>query len=145
MGDTGSLSIGILLAYLLIRYTMTIPTEAGITITSPNPLIMFSVIIVPCFDAVSVATGRIRRGLNPFKPDRSHLHHKFMQIGYSSHLSLVIIISMSVIFIAMNFSFIHFLQIKWILLTDVVIYILIHFWLGRKIKMIEKRTIRSKN
>ena len=141
MGDTGSLAIGMLLAYLLIRYTMTISSETGFLIVFPNPLIMFSVIIVPCFDAVSVAVGRIRRGLNPFKPDRSHLHHKFMRIGFSSHLSLIIILSMSVIFIAMNFVLVRFLQIKWILLIDVIIYLLIHIWLGRKLKIAEKQTI----
>jgi len=100
---------------------------------------MFSIIIVPCFDAVSVAIGRIRRGLNPFKPDRSHLHHKFMRIGFSSHLSLVTILSISAIFIVMNFGLIRFLQIKWILLIDVVIYALIHLWLGYKLKIVEKQ------
>jgi len=139
MGDTGSLAIGMLLAYLLVRYTMSIPTEDNV-FDFPNPLIMFSVIIVPCFDAVSVAVGRIRRGLNPFKPDRSHLHHKFMRIGFSSHLSLIIILSMSAAFIIMNFALVRFTQIKWILLIDIVIYALIHIWLGRKLKIIEKET-----
>jgi UDP-N-acetylmuramyl pentapeptide phosphotransferase/UDP-N-acetylglucosamine-1-phosphate transferase len=141
MGDTGSLAIGMILAYLLIRYTMSVNTEDGIYIANfPNPLIMFSIIIIPCFDAVSVAIGRIRRGLNPFKPDRSHLHHKFMRIGFSSHLSLIIIISMSAVFISMNFGLIRFLQIKWILLIDVIIYALIHIWLGYKLKLVEKQT-----
>jgi UDP-N-acetylmuramyl pentapeptide phosphotransferase/UDP-N-acetylglucosamine-1-phosphate transferase len=139
MGDTGSLALGMLLAYLLIRYTMTIPTEINIFAT-PNPLIMFSVIIIPCFDAVTVVIGRLRRGLNPFKPDRSHLHHKFMRIGFSSHLSLIIILAMSAIFIAMNFGLIRLIQIKWILSIDIVIYALIHIWLGYKLKIVEKQT-----
>ena len=142
MGDTGSLAIGMLLSYLLIRYTMTIIIpEAGVVIYFPNPLIMFSVIIVPCFDAVCVAIGRIRRGLNPFKPDRSHLHHKFVRIGFSSHWALIIILAMSAIFIALNFELIRFMQIKWILLIDIIIYLLIHLWLGHKLKIVEKQTI----
>ena len=141
MGDTGSLAIGMLLSYLLIRYTMTIIPETGVIIQFPNPLIMFSIIIIPCFDAVSVAIGRIRRGLNPFKPDRSHLHHKFMRIGFSSHSSLIIILSMSVIFIAMNFGLVRLMQIKWILLIDVVIYLFIHIWLGYKLKIAEKNPL----
>ena len=141
MGDTGSLAIGMLLAYLLIRYTMSIPTEKGYIVDFPNPLIMFSVIIIPCFDAVTVAIGRIRRGLNPFKPDRSHLHHKFMRIGFSSHLSLIIILLMSAIFITLNFVMVRFMQIKWILLIDVIIYALIHIWLGHKLKIAEKKQV----
>ena len=136
MGDTGSLAIGMLLAYLLIRYTMTIP-NTEIVFEFPNPLILFSVIIIPCFDAVSVAVGRIRRGLNPFKPDRSHLHHKFIRIGFSSHKSLIIILLMDAAFIAMNFGLARITQIKWILLIDIVIYVAIHVWLGYKLKMVE--------
>jgi len=137
MGDTGSLAIGMLLAYLLIRYTMTISTDTDVA-EFPNPLILFSIIIIPCFDAVSVAIGRIRRGLNPFKPDRSHLHHKFIRIGFSSHLSLIIILLMDAAFITMNFLLVRITQIKWILLIDIVIYVAIHIWLGRKLKTIEK-------
>lgn len=139
MGDTGSLAIGMLLAYLLIRYTMTLPAELNNVAVFPNPLILFSIIIIPCFDAVSVAVGRIRRGLNPFKPDRSHLHHKFMRIGFSSHLSLIIILLMDAAFIIMNFGLVRITQIKWILLIDVVIYVAIHIWLGHKLKITEKQ------
>jgi len=41
MGDTGSLAIGMILAYLLIRYTMTVPTDKVNQVDFPNPLICF--------------------------------------------------------------------------------------------------------
>jgi hypothetical protein len=48
---------------------------------------------------------------------------------------------MSVIFIAMNFGLVRLMQIKWILLIDVVIYLFIHIWLGYKLKIAEKNPL----
>jgi UDP-N-acetylmuramyl pentapeptide phosphotransferase/UDP-N-acetylglucosamine-1-phosphate transferase len=138
MGDTGSLAIGMLLAYLLIRYTMTIPNKIDNIPDNPNPLIMFSVILVPCFDVVSVIMYRIKKGNNPFKPDRNHLHHKLIRIGLSSNKSLIIILTMSILFIALNFTLVHYTQIKWILLIDIIVYILIHLWLRHRLNVVEK-------
>ncbi len=137
MGDTGSLAIGMLLTYLLVRYTMTIPAEMDNIPDTPNPLIIFSVIIIPCFDAVSVVIYRIRKGANPFKPDRNHLHHKLMRIGLSPRRSLVIILGMSILFITMNFILVNYTKIKWILLIDIIIYLLIHIWLNHRLKTID--------
>ena len=138
MGDTGSLAIGMLLAYLLIRCTMTIP-EIDNGIEFPNPLIVFSVIIIPCFDAVSVALYRIWKRKHPFKPDRNHLHHKFMRIGFSPAKSLIIILLMSVSFIAIDFGLSNYTQIKWIILMNIVVYILIHIWLEYRMKATENK------
>ena len=142
MGDTGSLAIGMLLAYLLIRCTMNITNNAP---ELPNPLIIFSVIIIPCFDAVSVAIHRMWKGANPFKPDRNHLHHKFMRIGLSPRKSLIIILAMSVLFILINFVLAHYIQIKWILLINIMTYVFIHVWLERKIKITENKTAVKNN
>jgi UDP-N-acetylmuramyl pentapeptide phosphotransferase/UDP-N-acetylglucosamine-1-phosphate transferase len=133
MGDTGSLAIGMLLAYLLIRYTMTIPGQIDNIATIPNPLILFSVVLIPCFDVVSVMVYRLKIGNNPFKPDKNHLHHKLIRIGFSPSKSLIIILSMSIIFISLNFLLIFYIQFKWILLMDIVIYLLIHLWLRYKL------------
>jgi UDP-N-acetylmuramyl pentapeptide phosphotransferase/UDP-N-acetylglucosamine-1-phosphate transferase len=139
MGDTGSLAIGMLLAYLLIRYTMSIPEEMGGVPNTHNPLIMFSVILVPCFDVVSVILYRIKTGHNPFKPDRNHLHHKLIRIGFSPGKSLVVILVMSVLFIVMNFILVRYIQIKWILLIDIIAYLLIHLWLRYKLNNMQRK------
>ena len=133
MGDTGSLAIGMVFAYLLVRYTMPNPLEIG-NIIHPNPLIIFSVILVPCLDVLNVAFYRIRKGHNPFKPDRNHLHHRLMKVGLSPRISLVIILGMALLFIIMNFTLVNYTQIKWIFLIDMVLYSLIHVWLNKKIK-----------
>lgn len=132
MGDTGSLAIGMILAFLLIRYTMRIPSEMPYERTIPNPLIIFSVILVPCLDVLNVVAYRIRKKKHPFKPDRNHLHHNLMEIGFSPRKSLIVILFMSTLFIALNFILVQFTQIKWILLLDIVLYSSIYMWLSRK-------------
>jgi len=138
MGDTGSLAIGMIFAFLLIRYTMPNPVDAG-SVIHPNPLIIFSVILVPCLDVFNVTIYRIRKGHNPFKPDRNHLHHKLMQVGLSPRMSLVIILGMSILFIIMNFTLVNYTQIKWIFLIDIILYSLIHVWLNKKRMEISKK------
>ena len=132
MGDTGSLAIGMILAYLLIRFTMTNPCDLNQPPEHPNPLIIFSVILVPCLDVLNVVVYRIRKGKNPFKPDRNHLHHQLMQIGLSPSKSLVVILLISVLFIALNFILVRFTQIKWIFLLDIILYSSIYLWLNKR-------------
>ena len=136
MGDTGSLAVGMILAYLLIRYTMRIPSDMPYMRTIPNPLIIFSVILIPCLDVLNVVAYRIRKKKHPFKPDRNHLHHNLMEIGLSARQSLIIILLMSVLFIALNFILVRYTQIKWILLLNVVLYSSIYMLLSsRRAKM----------
>ena len=38
---------------------------------------------------------RLNRGVGPFDADRDHLHHRFMDAGYSAKKTLLIIISIA--------------------------------------------------
>ena len=38
---------------------------------------------VPVFDAMRVMIMRIIRGISPFSPDKTHLHHLFIELGFS--------------------------------------------------------------
>jgi hypothetical protein len=42
-----------------------------------------AVMCVPVFDTVRVMIMRILRGTSPFHPDKTHLHHLFIELGYS--------------------------------------------------------------
>ena len=52
MGDTGSLTLGYILSFLAVQYTMN-TYEAGINYEGAI-LISFSVLLVPCLDVVRV-------------------------------------------------------------------------------------------
>ena len=81
MGDTGSLSIGLILTIfgLHICSTENLKTTAGF-----NPLVAGLVpLLLPCLDVLRVFATRILQGKNPFLGDRNHFHHKLLDVGLS--------------------------------------------------------------
>lgn len=56
-----------------------------------------AVLCIPIFDTLRVMTARMMRGLSPFKPDKSHLHHLFIDMGFSHLGATISILSINVI------------------------------------------------
>ena len=78
MGDTGSLTIGMMLCFLSLKLTM-----CGLDDNTGNvhPMVLaFSPLLVPCCDVVRVYLHRVRNGKNPFLPDKNHIHHKLLAL-----------------------------------------------------------------
>jgi len=104
MGDTGSLLLGLLFSVFVVKYN-------EFAISDPNysgnyaPALSFSIIFVPMFDMVRVFFLRLKNKRSPFSADKNHLHHKFIDLGFSHLKSTIIIISYNVITIALVFSF----------------------------------------
>lgn len=103
MGDTGTLSIGFVLAYLAIRFlnlnfTLTPESEHRFSASISTAI---CILIVPVFDTLRVIILRLRKGLSPFRADRNHLHHQFLNLGYSHRKTTVIIGGINVFFIAL--------------------------------------------
>ena len=83
IGDAGTLSMGILIS-TFVRNMLTSTIDS--TIVADNlGLIPLSLAImsVPIFDTLRVMGSRIMRGTSPFKPDKTHLHHAFIDLGFS--------------------------------------------------------------
>lgn len=95
MGDTGSLTLGYILSFFVIKYCMytgSVPAEN--LIDSPI-LVCFSILLVPSLDVVRVVLRRARNGKSLFKPDKTHIHHKFLDMGFSPRKALISIQLMS--------------------------------------------------
>ena len=83
IGDSGTLMMGILMTIFTLhivdndsRVVHAFPTMGVVAFT-------ISVMSVPIFDTLRVMTARILRGISPFKADKSHLHHLFIELGFS--------------------------------------------------------------
>jgi len=77
MGDSGSLSLGFLLAALAVLLV-----QSGDTIIRPvSPVSMALILAVPIMDTLLVMGRRIAHGESPFLPDKTHLHHRLLNIG----------------------------------------------------------------
>lgn len=83
IGDAGTLSMGILIS-TFVRNMLTASTETA-HIADNLGLIPLSLAImcVPIFDTLRVMGARIARGTSPFHPDKTHLHHAFIDLGFS--------------------------------------------------------------
>jgi UDP-GlcNAc:undecaprenyl-phosphate GlcNAc-1-phosphate transferase len=84
MGDTGSLVIGFLLGFLAVHMTQ----RPGATV---SPMVPVLVLGLPLIDTVWVMTRRVFIGLSPFIADRSHVHHKFLDLGFEHRFTVIII------------------------------------------------------
>lgn len=92
IGDGGTLMLGMLLVVMAF-YSMSSVSrmdqmeDLGICI----PAFLTAVGVIPLFDTVRVMTMRIMRGKSPLKPDKTHLHHLFIDMGFS-HLGAALFI-----------------------------------------------------
>lgn len=132
MGDTGSLTVGMMLCFLGIRLASCIPQEsAGL----PNPMVLaFSPLLIPGLDVVRVYLHRVRNGKNPFLPDKNHIHHKLLGIGMCQRNAMVCIISVSTVLVLLNIRLSCYLNVNWILLGDILIWTVANIWLTSRIR-----------
>lgn len=131
MGDTGSLTIGIILSFISIRMVTCVPAESA---TTPNPMILaFAPLLVPCLDVVRVYLYRIRHGNNPFMPDKNHIHHKLLALGLPQRTAMISIVTFSLVWILLNVMLSLYINVNIIILIDVAIWTLGNIWISSRI------------
>lgn len=140
MGDTGSLTLGYILGFMMIRL-MRYPLPEEI-IPSGFMLLVLSALYIPLFDAVRVMLVRMLTGRPPFSPDRNHIHHKIIDLGFSRKKTVGIIVISSVILFLINLGLLFFLNCNIVLVIDLAISIGLSYLLYGLTKMkVEKQKV----
>lgn len=147
MGDTGSLTIGLLLATMAIRLSMSDPLKER---ALPGAIVLaFSFLIVPMLDVVRVVIHRLRNGKSPFLPDKNHIHHKFIALGMPQRQAMICIVGIAFAFAVANIYLVHHLSITLLFLLDVAVWTAIHCYItmkiNRKNQIIKKQPYRKDN
>jgi len=75
MGDTGSLLLG----FLLSATAVLLAAKADHSVA---PVSMALVLALPIVDTLIVMTRRVVLGYSPFNPDKTHLHHRLLELGF---------------------------------------------------------------
>lgn len=133
MGDTGSLTIGMLICILGLK--LVNPLRELDWEWVPNRLvIVYSPLVVPCFDVVRVYLYRVRHHRNPFMPDKNHIHHKLLELGMSQVRAMITIVLVSLGFTIVNILLSQVININWILLIDVAAWTSGNLWLTSAIR-----------
>ena len=100
MGDTGSLFTGFMLAIFCIRFIEINAVPSGLHLFKAAPAIAFATIIIPVVDTVRVFMFRVLSGRSPFVADNNHLHHRFINMGFTHMQTTSILLGGSALFIA---------------------------------------------
>jgi UDP-GlcNAc:undecaprenyl-phosphate GlcNAc-1-phosphate transferase len=132
MGDTGSLSIGFIIAFLSIKFAMD--NQMVMPYRRNCLLLSYTLLIIPVFDVFRVVMVRLRNHRAPFLPDKNHIHHKLMRSGFTQHQALVIILAFALVYVVMNYLLIHVITISKTVVIDIVVYFGFHLLLDRRIR-----------
>ena len=92
IGDGGTLMLGMMMTVcVFFAASSTQPCDKldneGLSLLA----FALAVLCIPVFDTLRVMSMRILRGSSPFKPDKTHLHHLFIDMGFS-HLGAALFI-----------------------------------------------------
>lgn len=83
IGDGGTMMLGFLMAIFGIG-ALSLRRDAYLESHGIGVIAMtLAVLCIPVFDTLRVMTARMLRGHSPFKADKSHLHHLFIDMGFS--------------------------------------------------------------
>ena len=99
MGDTGSLVCGFIVSVMAIQFIEMRPVAAA-------PSVAVGILFIPLFDTLRVFTIRVLRGQSPFSPDKNHIHHRFIAMGFSQIATVLMLglINLLVIWFVISFS-----------------------------------------
>ena len=129
MGDTGSLTMGYLLAFFAIKVS-SLSVNSAMSNTSGIYLVYaVSVLLIPVMDVFRVFFARVRDGIGPFYPDRRHIHHKFLALSFTMRQARYIIFAISLFFFSMNIL----LSVKLHVNINLIILINAIIWIGMNI------------
>ena len=96
MGDTGSQFIGFMAAFLCIYLVENV----YVTLNPALPLMLLG---LPVLDTLMVMSQRIYLGKSPFSPDKRHIHHRLLALGFSHAEAVSCIYALQSVFLLAAF------------------------------------------
>lgn len=119
MGDSGSLVIGFLMAVFCVNYL-----ESDLSELSKTPHLCIAILIVPLFDTLRVFITRIIQGRSPFSPDKNHIHHKLIDLGFSQIATVLILLLVNSVFIFLVMN-LPLIDINYFIFSVIILAILL--------------------
>jgi UDP-GlcNAc:undecaprenyl-phosphate/decaprenyl-phosphate GlcNAc-1-phosphate transferase len=107
MGDAGSQLLG----FIFITLSLGL-TQNG---SNLNPLLPIIFMGLPILDTLTVMAERVREGRWPFHPDKKHMHHKLLALGFYHNESVLLIYIYHAFFVTSGFLLRHYSE--WFLLA----------------------------
>jgi UDP-GlcNAc:undecaprenyl-phosphate GlcNAc-1-phosphate transferase len=126
MGDSGSLTIGFLIALLSIK-----------TLPYIQPTSVLFIAAIPIMDTLIVMVRRLKNGISPFSPDKLHIHHlllRFFNGNVKKTTFLLIIMQTLYSMIGLSFSDYEYQRYIFILfaLNAIIFYMLLNGMISKQ-------------
>ncbi len=130
IGDAGTMVMGLLMVWLTISLLRSDSPITYYNMASGVNMIAFAVAVlcVPVFDTLRVMSMRMIRRKSPFHPDKTHLHHVFVNVGVSHFVTAMteVLIMLVVVGIWMVSVSLH-VSVEWQLYI-VIIAAMVFVW-----------------
>jgi UDP-GlcNAc:undecaprenyl-phosphate GlcNAc-1-phosphate transferase len=120
MGDSGSLTIGFIIAILSIKALAYI-----------QPTSVLFIAAIPIMDTLIVMIRRLKKGVSPFSPDKLHIHHLLLRFFNGNvKKTTLFLITMQVLYSIMGLDFSDYEYQRYIFilffLNTVIFYMLLN-------------------
>ena len=100
MGDGGSYLIGFLSASFAV-YSFTPNPEINLGLNFPLFELLF-IFAIPIADMIIVILSRLKSNKSVFLPDRNHIHHRFLDIGFSHKDTVLLLLAFSQLLVSLS-------------------------------------------
>jgi UDP-N-acetylmuramyl pentapeptide phosphotransferase/UDP-N-acetylglucosamine-1-phosphate transferase len=100
LGDTGSMILGFILAVMAVRFINA--SEQGVNLFNhSSPILVLGILFFPLLDTLRIFIIRIFiHKKSPFIADKNHIHHRFLEMGFSHKSTTAIIVILNALLIA---------------------------------------------
>jgi UDP-GlcNAc:undecaprenyl-phosphate GlcNAc-1-phosphate transferase len=116
MGDTGSLTLGLIMSILTIRFLQMDLLIQGNMYIQSAPAVAVGLLIIPLFDSLRVFVLRIKQGKSPFAADRQHIHHLLLRTGMNHLQATFTLLTVNLAFVFMCYA-LQGIGILWLMLV----------------------------
>lgn len=99
IGDAGTMVMGTVMTWFVINVLNNDSITSGYLFnTKINHIaLVLAILTVPVFDTLRVMSLRTIRKKNPFCPDKTHLHHKYIDVGVSHFITAMSEIAIGIV------------------------------------------------
>ena len=149
MGDTGSMIVGFLIAFFAVRFIGQTQMSSDSLFFNSAPVMVLAIVFFPLLDTFRIFVIRlVILKKSPFSADKNHLHHRFLDLGFTHVQTTAYIVILNLMLITFAYSIRSFdILLQFICLTFIGVllystlfiynYIMVKGWLPQVLNSIK--------
>ena len=103
VGATGSMVLGFILTFMAVRF-LYVSENSNLGIKT-GPVLLLFIFVILVLDTITVFTIRILKGKHPLRPDKNHLHHQVLKLGFNHLQTSMFLVLINIIFVLVAYYF----------------------------------------